>query len=83
MSWMIGQRAPSASLQMTPNWEKCLIDLPDGCAALQRCLDRLEEWAEWFVVKFNKSCTWGRIIGSPIAGWPAENCSLASWFIAF
>lgn len=39
----MGQRAPSASLQMSRNLEEYLIDLPDGCAALQRCLDRAGE----------------------------------------
>lgn len=75
MSWMIGQRPPSASLQMIPISEECLVDLSHGGAALQRCIDRLEKWAEWFVMKFwNESCTWAGIMGSPIAGW-----RLACW----
>lgn len=73
MSWMVEQRSPSDRLQMTPNQDECLIDLPDGCAALQRCFDRLEQWAKWLVMKFNKSCTWGGIIRTPLqaGGWPA------------
>ena len=55
---MMGQIAPSANLQITVNRVECLTDLPDGCAALQKCLDRLEKWAGVFVIKFNKSCTW-------------------------
>lgn len=74
MSWMMGQMAPSVNLQITLNWMECLVDLPDGCTAFQKCLDRLKKWAGVFVMKFNMSCTLGRIIGSPIAGW-----MLACW----
>lgn len=35
MTWMMGQRKPSISLQMLQNWEDCLV-ISDGCAAFQR-----------------------------------------------
>ncbi|GAB0192437.1 mitochondrial enolase superfamily member 1 [Grus japonensis] len=35
-----------------------MADAPDGCAAIQRDLDKMEEWADGNIVKFNKvPCT--------------------------
>jgi len=45
MTWMMGQRVPSASLLKTPNWKEWLI-MPEGRAAIHRDLDRLEKWVD-------------------------------------
>lgn len=44
----MGQRPPSASLQVSQNLEEFLLGLPDGCAALQRCLDRAGKMGRMF-----------------------------------
>ena len=43
MTWMMGQSAPSASLQMIQ--QRGVVDTPDDCAAVQRDLHWLAEWA--------------------------------------
>ena len=45
--------APTASLLMIQNWEE-LIDRPDGCAAIQRDLNRLEKYVNRNFVKCNE-----------------------------
>jgi len=32
-----------------------VADTPEGCAAIQRDLDRLESWMQWNLMKFKKS----------------------------
>ncbi|GAB0208185.1 mitochondrial enolase superfamily member 1 [Grus japonensis] len=48
MTWMRGQSVPSASLLGG------VADTPEGCAAIQQHLDRLESWVERNQMKFHK-----------------------------
>lgn len=45
------QNAPSESSEMVLGG---VTDTPDSCVAIQRGLDRLENWAERNLLKFNK-----------------------------
>lgn len=69
MTWMSGQRAP------LPSSPGGAADTPDGCAAVQRDMDRLENWTNTLKgIRGNaKSCIWGGIVlGSHTCwGWKA------------
>lgn len=49
---MMGQNAPSTSLQVTKLGE--VVDVADGHAAFQKDFNRLEKWAEKKLMKFKK-----------------------------
>ncbi|GAB0208171.1 mitochondrial enolase superfamily member 1 [Grus japonensis] len=51
VTWMKGQSVPSASLLTTL---RGVADTPEGCAAIQRDLDRLENWMERNLMKLHK-----------------------------
>ena len=51
---MMGGSALSATLLTTANWGGA-INILEGKASIQRDLDRLEKWADWNFIKFNKS----------------------------
>lgn len=53
MTWVMGQIAPSARRQIIQNWDEWLIR-PDGCAAIQRDLGRLEKGAEGNLMTFSQ-----------------------------
>ncbi|GAB0186032.1 mitochondrial enolase superfamily member 1 [Grus japonensis] len=52
MTWTRGQSVPSARLLMIQNGEEW--PTLEGCAVIQRDLDRLENWVERNLMKFNK-----------------------------
>jgi len=50
---MKGQSASSASLVLIQKLGG-VADIPEGCAAIQQELGKLESWAEWNHMMFNK-----------------------------
>ena len=50
---MKGQSASSASLVLIQKLGG-VADIPEGCAAIQQDLDKLESWAEWYLTGWNK-----------------------------
>ena len=51
-----------------------VVDRPEGCAVIQRDLNRLEKWAERNLVAFSKwKCPWGRT-----TPWGPPSCK-ADW----
>ena len=57
-------------------WEG-VADTPEGCADIQQDLDRLESWAERYLMRFKASagsCTWGGTTPCTSTG-----CELTCW----
>ena len=54
MTLTVGSCAPSASLLITPS-SAGVVNTPEGCDAIQRDLDRLDQWAQMNLVMLNKS----------------------------
>ncbi|PKU28590.1 rna-directed dna polymerase from mobile element jockey-like [Limosa lapponica baueri] len=60
------------------------VDTSEGRATLQEDLDRLEEWANKNLMKFNKDkckgpCTWENIIQECSTGWDLPGWGAALW----
>lgn len=64
MTRTLGHGTTLVSLQMTQNWEQ-VSDTQDGCAAIQRNLNRLQKWAGRNLMKLKKKIENAKL--SPLA----------------
>lgn len=58
-----------------------VVDMPNGCAALQRDLNRLEKWVSRNLMEFNntytRSCLWQGLTPGTSRGWEPTNWKAA------